>query len=109
VTDRRRNNIGFALQILQRRLASSPAAIHQSLKRRLARLEARLEEERLLKRGQEAGGTLAARAEIPAWDEDDIEEAPEDEIEDLETRWSIRRLPRAPSPSWRLRSLAPRA
>ena len=31
---RRRNNVGFALQILQRRLASSPAAIHESLKRR---------------------------------------------------------------------------
>ena len=26
--DKRRNNVGFALQILQRRLASSPAAIH---------------------------------------------------------------------------------
>ena len=35
---RRRNNVGFALQILQRRLASSPAAIHESLKRRMARL-----------------------------------------------------------------------
>ena len=42
---RRRNNVGFALQILQRRLASSPAAIHESLKRRLARLETRLKEE----------------------------------------------------------------
>ncbi|APF36459.1 RNA helicase [Chelatococcus daeguensis] len=82
--DRRRNNVGFALQILQRRLASSPAAIHESLKRRLARLEARLEEERLLKRGQEAAGQLATRVDLPAWDEEDIEEAPEDELEDLE-------------------------
>lgn len=39
--NRRRNNIGFALQILQRRLASSPAAIHESLKRRLHRLRER--------------------------------------------------------------------
>jgi hypothetical protein len=30
--DKRRQNIGFALQILQRRLASSPAAIHESLR-----------------------------------------------------------------------------
>ena len=30
---KRRNNVGFALQILQRRLASSPAAIHESLRR----------------------------------------------------------------------------
>ena len=49
---RRRNNVGFALQILQRRLASSPAAIHESLMRRLARLEGRLEEEKL---GRAAG------------------------------------------------------
>jgi len=82
--ERRRNNVGFALQILQRRLASSPAAIHESLKRRLTRLEARLEEERLLKRGQEAAGALSTRAELPSWDEDDLEEAPEDEIENLE-------------------------
>ncbi len=54
---RRRNNVGFALQILQRRLASSPAAIHESLKRRLARLGDRLEEERLAR----AGGGLDAR------------------------------------------------
>jgi SNF2 family DNA or RNA helicase len=32
--DKRRMNVGFALQILQRRLASSPAAIHRSLERR---------------------------------------------------------------------------
>ena len=82
--DRRRNNVGFALQILQRRLASSPAAIHESLKRRLGRLEARLEEERLLKRGHDAGATLSTPTEIPSWNEGDIEEAPEDELEDLE-------------------------
>ncbi|MGN7246931.1 helicase-related protein [Janibacter anophelis] len=35
----RRNTVGFALTVLQRRLASSPAAIHESLKRRIARLE----------------------------------------------------------------------
>ena len=43
--DKRRNNVGFALQILQRRLASSPAAIFHSLRRRRERLEARLAEE----------------------------------------------------------------
>jgi hypothetical protein len=41
--DQRRQNVGFALQILQRRLASSPAAIHESLRRRCERLERRLE------------------------------------------------------------------
>src|SRR5262245_28385624 len=49
--DKRRNNVGFALQILQRRLASSPAAIFHSLRRRRERLEARLAEERIIARG----------------------------------------------------------
>jgi SNF2 family DNA or RNA helicase len=42
--DKRRGTVGFALTILQRRLASSPEAIYQSLKRRRERLEKRLEE-----------------------------------------------------------------
>lgn len=37
-------NVGFALTILQRRLASSPEAIYQSLKRRRERLEQELED-----------------------------------------------------------------
>lgn len=41
-----KNSIGFALTALQRRLASSPEAIYQSLKRRHERLEQRLNEER---------------------------------------------------------------
>ena len=45
----RRSNVGFALQILQRRLASSPAAIHRSLERRRKRMEERLREERGLR------------------------------------------------------------
>ena len=39
-----RNSVGFALTILQRRLASSPEAIYQSLRRRLVRLESKLAE-----------------------------------------------------------------
>lgn len=45
------NMVGFALTVLQRRLASSPAAIHESLRRRRERLEKRLREEELLRRG----------------------------------------------------------
>ncbi len=81
---RRRNNVGFALQILQRRLASSPAAIHRSLKRRLARLEARLEEEQ---HGGErrTSSTARGRAKIlSALDDDEIEDATEEEIEKYE-------------------------
>ncbi|WP_165173323.1 helicase-related protein [Adlercreutzia sp. ZJ242] len=39
---KQKNSVGFALTILQRRLASSPEAIYQSLRRRRERLEARL-------------------------------------------------------------------
>ena len=48
---KKKNTVGFALTQLQRRLASSPEAIFQSLKRRRKRLEARLEETRLLAQG----------------------------------------------------------
>ncbi len=49
---KRRGTVGFALTQLQRRLASSPEAIYQSLKRRSKRLESRMEEMKLLARGQ---------------------------------------------------------
>lgn len=48
----KKNNVGFALTMLQRRLASSPEAIYQSLKRRRKRLEGRLEETKLMARGE---------------------------------------------------------
>src|ERR1700688_3086545 len=49
--DKRSGTVGFALTILQRRLASSPEAIYQSLRRRRERLESRLRELELLQRG----------------------------------------------------------
>ncbi|MBR4752417.1 MAG: DUF3883 domain-containing protein [Thermoguttaceae bacterium] len=48
-----KNNVGFALTILQRRLASSPEAIYQSLLRRRERLESRLNDERIGKRAED--------------------------------------------------------
>ncbi|MBI5313192.1 MAG: DUF3883 domain-containing protein [Methylocystis sp.] len=71
--DKRRSNVGFALQILQRRLASSPAAIHRSLERRRKRLEERLREERLMRAN--GSGVLAGGQPLPSYDPDDIEEA----------------------------------
>ncbi len=49
---KRKNSVGFALTTLQRRLASSPEAIFQSIRRRRERLEKRLQQEKenLLKR-----------------------------------------------------------
>ena len=48
---KRKGTVGFALTTLQRRLASSPEAIYQSLKRRHQRLKRKVEEEKLLQRG----------------------------------------------------------
>ena len=74
---RRRNNVGFALQILQRRLASSPAAIHESLKRRLTRLQRRLEEEKLGSSAADAGQTISTAEPEDMINEDDLEDATE--------------------------------
>lgn len=57
----KRSNIGFALTMLQRRLASSPEAIYQSLKRRRIRLEARLEETRDVARGKVSAKSMASQ------------------------------------------------
>ncbi len=48
--DKRAGTVGFALTVLQRRLASSPEAIFQSLRRRCERLEKRHREVELLHR-----------------------------------------------------------
>ncbi|ABM58537.1 protein NO VEIN domain-containing protein [Verminephrobacter eiseniae] len=48
----RKGTVGFALTALQRRLASSPEAIYQSLKRRRNKLKRRVEDEKLRQRGQ---------------------------------------------------------
>ena len=45
IDGQRGNRVGFALTILQRRLASSPEAIYRSIQRRRERLEERLKEE----------------------------------------------------------------
>ncbi|MDE0136609.1 MAG: helicase-related protein [Acidimicrobiaceae bacterium] len=58
---RRGNTVGFALTVLQRRLASSPEAIYQSLRRRRLRLESRIAEERQAARTARLG--LSSRQE----------------------------------------------
>jgi superfamily II DNA or RNA helicase len=81
----RKGTVGFALTILQRRLASSPEAIYHSLRRRRERLESRLREEELLKRGMDSG-TRIEQKEPAITDEDieDLEDATDAEIEDTE-------------------------
>ena len=83
--DKRAGTVGFALTILQRRLASSPEAIYQSLRRRRERLESRLRELEVLQRGGQAAPILAAS--LPALDDEDVEdldEAPDVEVEAAE-------------------------
>ncbi len=82
---RRGNRIGFALTTLQRRLASSPEAIYQSLRRRVERLEKRLREEKMQRHTADA--VLADIAGGPEMNEDDIadlDDAPDAEVEKTE-------------------------
>ena len=80
--EQRAGAIGFALTILQRRLASSPEAIYQSLRRRRERLESRLRELEVLQRGGQAPIALTtAGPGLDAEDVEDLDEAPEDEVE----------------------------
>ena len=68
LTSDHRSTVGFALTILQRRLASSPEAIYQSLRRRRERLEHRLNEERLGRRAEEYQAKIRFDAD---YDDDD--------------------------------------
>ena len=83
--DKRAGTVGFALTILQRRLASSPEAIFQSLRRRRERLESRLRELEVLQRGGRAAVDFAAAGpEFDPEDAEDLDEAPENEVEAAE-------------------------
>jgi len=89
LVDNRRRTVGFALTILQRRLASSPEAIFQSLKRRRKRLKDRVELERngALKNGiAETLGTYGnSTGAVPnAYVDED--EFPDREYEEMEER-----------------------
>jgi len=83
--DKRTGTVGFALTILQRRLASSPEAIYQSLRRRRERLESRLREMEVLQRGGQAAPILAADLlALDAEDVEDLEDAPDNEVKAAE-------------------------
>ena len=81
------NMVGFALTVLQRRLASSPEAIYQSLKHRRERLEKRVREEELLKRGAETRiDTTEGLDAVPAQQDADefYDDTPAEEVEKTE-------------------------
>ncbi|MCY3563566.1 MAG: DEAD/DEAH box helicase, partial [bacterium] len=78
--DRRRGlAVGFALAALQRRLASSPQAIHRSLERRRDRLEKRLGEMRDIAEGKVTPGTFAKSG--VNFDDFDFDDFRDDELE----------------------------
>lgn len=89
--NKKRNNIGFALQILQRRLASSPAAIHNSLKRRRIRLENELVDAQQITRGKIMPNRLDAELvgsdilhNIDEFGQEDIDDIGQEDIDDIE-------------------------
>ncbi len=99
-SEKRTNTVGFALTVLQRRLASSPEAIYQSLHRRRERLEKRLAELELgIPAKSDAAKSDAAKTDpakptpdilpgtlplLTREDLDDFDEATDDEIATLE-------------------------
>jgi len=84
--DGRKGTVGFALTILQRRLASSPEAIFQSLRRRRERLESKSREARIMARGGKSAflETLKSR-ELEELDLDALEDSDEATAEEMET------------------------
>ena len=98
--DKRTGTVGFALTVLQRRLASSPEAIYRSLRRRRERLESRLRELELIQRGGQVAPTFAPSLSSLLYgdrdggaDEDgdgvveaaqDLEDAPDNEVAAIE-------------------------
>lgn len=81
--DGRKSTIGFALTILQRRLASSPEAIFQSLRRRRERLRNRLTEAGA-QRSTTLFGDSAFFHHLNAEQLDELEDSPEAEVEGVE-------------------------
>src|SRR3984893_15525663 len=83
--DKRAGTVGFALTILQRRLASSPEALYESLPRRRERVEGRLRELEVLQRSGQTAAVLAqAVPALDAEDVEDLEDAPDHEVEAAE-------------------------
>ena len=83
----RSNSVGFALTILQRRLASSPEAIYRSIQRRRERLEERLQEEKQRKPDAQATLDIQVDDRLPtdAKQADEFyDESPAEEVETLE-------------------------
>lgn len=80
---RKGNRVGFAATVLQRRLASSPEAIFQSLSRRHRRLQDSLSEMRTTNRKRESLSALAEKYDIELDEDlDDLDASEQEQIVD---------------------------
>jgi hypothetical protein len=86
-TGKKRNSVALARTVFQRRLASSTRAIHESLARRLKKLEGLLEELERLSPAQCAKrlAQLQGRAGDTEQDEDDLDDEARDQLLDETT------------------------
>ena len=82
--DKRSGTVGFALTILQRRLASSPEAIYQSLRRRRERLGEPAARVGALATWRPDRPSCANLRELDEEDVEDLEEAPDNELQVVE-------------------------
>ena len=83
-SDKQRNNVGFALAMLQRRLASSPEAIYRTLSRRTKRLESVMEE---IRAGRQKGYWQDAPDFFDEEDDiDDVDARMDEDAEEIVSR-----------------------
>lgn len=80
----KKQTVGFALTVLQRRLASSPEAIYQSLRRRRVRLESEMNEAVTLQRGGQVSSFDPSKLDLGLDDEFDDDELTDDDREAAE-------------------------
>jgi superfamily II DNA or RNA helicase len=86
-TGKKRNSVALARTVFQRRLASSTRAIHESLARRLKKLQELLEELEALSPSQRAKrlAEMQGRSGDVEQDEDDLDDAARDQLLDETT------------------------
>ncbi len=80
----KKQTVGFALTVLQRRLASSPEAIFQSLRRRRLRLESELNEASIAQRGSRVAAVEPRTLDLGLDAEFDDDELSDEERETAE-------------------------
>ena len=80
----RKGTVGFALTILQRRLASSPEAILQSLRRRRERLEHGCAKSRSSSVAGISRRAMTCQVPDSQMRFDELDDAPDDEVEEVE-------------------------